>query len=242
VARIEAAGGRVVADTCLVVAPVADLGFHTLATNSAKMAFYAPSHSGLAVALWNDRTVPGGSYHRHLAGSRRPSTAQKRETAVSAQAAAAPGRFPRPQAPGPSTEGSRELAGRAIKPGVAEGIALVSPEPLGFLGGVDPGNRDRDRARPCPAGKPAWPAACSSFPRARAAPWAPTRYFDGPGWHRPGGHPQCHQRAIVAVGAIMAASPWSTRSTSSDPHRRPRARGRRPGERGPMKPTLARPT
>ncbi|MGD8623211.1 MAG: aconitase X, partial [Anaerolineae bacterium] len=49
VARIEAAGGRVVADTCLVVAPVADLGFRTLATNSAKMAFYTPSHSGLSV-------------------------------------------------------------------------------------------------------------------------------------------------------------------------------------------------
>jgi predicted aconitase len=49
VARIEASGGRVVADTCLVVAPVAELGFRTLATNSAKMAFYAPSHSGLSV-------------------------------------------------------------------------------------------------------------------------------------------------------------------------------------------------
>ncbi len=49
VARIEAAGGRVVADTCLVVAPVADLGFRTLATNSAKMAFYSPAHSGLSV-------------------------------------------------------------------------------------------------------------------------------------------------------------------------------------------------
>jgi predicted aconitase len=53
VARIEAAGGHVVADTCMVVAPVADgpdgLGFRTMATNSAKMAFYTPSHSGLAV-------------------------------------------------------------------------------------------------------------------------------------------------------------------------------------------------
>ena len=49
VARIEAAGGKVVADTCMVVAPVADLGFHSLATNSAKMAFYAPAHSGLSV-------------------------------------------------------------------------------------------------------------------------------------------------------------------------------------------------
>jgi predicted aconitase len=49
VARIEAAGGRVVPDTCMVVAPVAELGFRTLATNSAKMAFYTPSHSGLCV-------------------------------------------------------------------------------------------------------------------------------------------------------------------------------------------------
>jgi len=49
VEHIEAAGGRVVADTCLVVAPVAGLGFRTMATNSAKMAFYTPSHSGLSV-------------------------------------------------------------------------------------------------------------------------------------------------------------------------------------------------
>ncbi len=48
VAQIEAAGGRVVADTCMVVAPVKELGFRTLATDSAKMAFYAPSHCGLA--------------------------------------------------------------------------------------------------------------------------------------------------------------------------------------------------
>ncbi|MCD6289273.1 MAG: DUF126 domain-containing protein [Anaerolineae bacterium] len=30
------------------------------------------------------------------------------------------------------------LHGRVIRPGRAEGIALVSPEPIGFLGGVDP--------------------------------------------------------------------------------------------------------
>jgi predicted aconitase len=46
---IETAGGRVVADTCLVVAPVDQLGFRTMATNSAKMASYTPSHSGLQV-------------------------------------------------------------------------------------------------------------------------------------------------------------------------------------------------
>jgi predicted aconitase with swiveling domain len=30
------------------------------------------------------------------------------------------------------------LRGRIIRSGVAEGIALVSPQPIGFLGGVDP--------------------------------------------------------------------------------------------------------
>jgi predicted aconitase len=48
-ARFEALGGRVVADTCLVVAPVEGLGFHNLATPCAKGATYAPAHSGLAV-------------------------------------------------------------------------------------------------------------------------------------------------------------------------------------------------
>ncbi len=31
-----------------------------------------------------------------------------------------------------------ELQGRCIRAGTAEGEALVSPEPIGFLGGVDP--------------------------------------------------------------------------------------------------------
>ncbi len=49
VRAIEASGGRVVADMCVVVAPMQELGFRTLATPSAKGAFYAPSHAGLLV-------------------------------------------------------------------------------------------------------------------------------------------------------------------------------------------------
>jgi predicted aconitase len=49
VQALEAMGGRVVADTCLVVAPVKQLGFRHMATPSGKGAYYAPSHSGLAV-------------------------------------------------------------------------------------------------------------------------------------------------------------------------------------------------
>jgi len=39
---IEAAGGRVVADTCMVVAPIEDIGYKTTAVNSGKAANYLP--------------------------------------------------------------------------------------------------------------------------------------------------------------------------------------------------------
>jgi predicted aconitase/predicted aconitase with swiveling domain len=141
VARIETAGGRVVADTCLVVAPVAELGFHTLATNSAKMAFYAPSHSGLAArfgtteqcleaavtGLWPAADTVTGPAVKSSGRQRRPEAAPRPKE-----------RSPRPQAQIPGAHQGRELVGRAIRVGQAEGIALVSREPLGFLGGVDP--------------------------------------------------------------------------------------------------------
>jgi len=49
VQALEALGGQVIADTCLVVAPVKELGFRSMATPSGKGAYYAPSHSGLSV-------------------------------------------------------------------------------------------------------------------------------------------------------------------------------------------------
>ena len=49
VQAIEEAGGLVVADGCVVVAPMSELRYRTLATNSAKMAYYALPHAGLQV-------------------------------------------------------------------------------------------------------------------------------------------------------------------------------------------------
>ncbi len=46
---IERAGGQVVADTCLVVAPIEMLDVRHIATNSAKAAFYCPGHCGAGV-------------------------------------------------------------------------------------------------------------------------------------------------------------------------------------------------
>jgi len=48
---IERAGGRVLCDTCVLVTWIKDLGVHTLLTNSAKTAFYAPTLNEVGVAL-----------------------------------------------------------------------------------------------------------------------------------------------------------------------------------------------
>jgi predicted aconitase len=48
-AKLRDCGAEIVADMCMVVAPLRDLGLHTLATDSAKAAFYLPSHQGVSV-------------------------------------------------------------------------------------------------------------------------------------------------------------------------------------------------
>jgi len=47
--EIERSGADIVADTCMIVAPIEKLGFRNMATNAGKAAFYAPSHCGLNV-------------------------------------------------------------------------------------------------------------------------------------------------------------------------------------------------
>jgi predicted aconitase len=47
--QIETCGGRVVADTCLIGAPVGEMGLQNVATNSGKGAFYLRNHSHLQV-------------------------------------------------------------------------------------------------------------------------------------------------------------------------------------------------
>ncbi len=49
VKEIEKSGAFVVSDTCMIVAPIEELGFRTMATNAAKAAFYAPSYCGVNV-------------------------------------------------------------------------------------------------------------------------------------------------------------------------------------------------
>jgi predicted aconitase len=46
---IEKAGGRIVTDTCMVVAPIEELEYQVIGVNSAKAANYVPSMCGLEV-------------------------------------------------------------------------------------------------------------------------------------------------------------------------------------------------
>ena len=50
---IESAGGNIVCDTCMVVAPIEEMGFEVIGVNSAKAANYVPSMCGLDV-VYND--------------------------------------------------------------------------------------------------------------------------------------------------------------------------------------------
>lgn len=100
-----------------------------------------------------------------------------------------------------------ELQGRIIKAGQAEGIALVSPEPLGFLGGVDPetgqvvepghplrGQCVAGRILVFPSGKGSTVGSYTLYRMARAGT-APAAILNA------------ESEAIVAVGAIIGDIP-----------------------------------
>ncbi len=99
------------------------------------------------------------------------------------------------------------LQGRIIKAGRAEGEALVSPEPIGFLGGLDPetgrvvepghsllGECVTDRVLVFPTGKGSTVGSYTLY-RMAVSGTAPAAIINA------------ESEAIVAVGAIMAGIP-----------------------------------
>ena len=101
----------------------------------------------------------------------------------------------------------RELRGRVIQPGIACGMALVSREPVGFLGGVDPetgivvesghdllGQCISGRILVFPTGKGSTVGSYTLYRMARAGT-APAAIINA------------ESEAIVAVGAIIAGIP-----------------------------------
>jgi predicted aconitase with swiveling domain len=106
---------------------------------------------------------------------------------------------------------SVQLKGRVIKSGIAEGIALVSTEPLGFLGGVDPetgivvepghplaGECVAGRVLVFPTGKGSTVGSYTLYRMARAGT-APSAIVNA------------ESEAIVAVGAIISRVPMVDR-------------------------------
>lgn len=100
-----------------------------------------------------------------------------------------------------------ELPGRVIQPGEAIGLALVSREPVGFLGGVDPetgiviepgheleGQCVSGRVLVFPTGKGSTVGSYTLYRMARAGT-APAAIINA------------ESEAIVAVGAIIAGIP-----------------------------------
>jgi phosphomecalonate degydratase small subunit len=100
-----------------------------------------------------------------------------------------------------------ELRGRVIQPGIACGMALVSREPVGFLGGVDPetgivvesghdlrGQSVSGRILVFPTGKGSTVGSYTLYRMARAGT-APAAIINA------------ESEAIVAVGAIIAGIP-----------------------------------
>ena len=100
-----------------------------------------------------------------------------------------------------------ELRGRVIKAGSAEGLALVSPEPIGFLGGIDPETgvvveRGHALEGQCVAGR------VLVFPTGKGSTVGSyTLYRLAKNGLAPAAIINQASEAIVAIGAIMAEIP-----------------------------------
>jgi predicted aconitase with swiveling domain len=103
------------------------------------------------------------------------------------------------------------LQGRVIKAGRAEGPALVSPAPIGFLGGVDP-----DTGVVLEPGHPLQGRSVAGrvlvFPTGKGSTVGSYTILRlGRGGHGPAAMINAESEAIVAVGAIIADIPMVDR-------------------------------
>ena len=99
------------------------------------------------------------------------------------------------------------LEGRVIKEGKAAGPALVSPEPMGFLGGVDPETGVViERGHPLEGECVAWTVLC--FPTGKVSTVGSyTLYWMKVVGTAPAAILNAESETIVAVGAIISDIP-----------------------------------
>jgi predicted aconitase with swiveling domain len=99
------------------------------------------------------------------------------------------------------------LAGRIIKSGKASGLALVSPEPIGFLGGVDPETGlVIEKGHPLEGKSVAGRVLC--FPTGKGSTVGSyTLYWMKKAGTAPAAIVNAESETIVAVGAIISDIP-----------------------------------
>lgn len=107
----------------------------------------------------------------------------------------------------PFAQSGHVLQGRVIKSGRGEGPALVSPAPIGFLGGVDP-----DTGIVLEPGHPLQGRSVAGkvlvFPTGKGSTVGSYTILRlGRGGHGPAAIVNAESEAIVAVGAIIADIP-----------------------------------
>jgi len=120
---IENAGGAVLSDMCLVVAPVGELGISRVVVNSAKSAYYLRSKPNLDVGFGSLEQCIDAA----LSGVWEPPAPLLSDTTGSA-----------PDLAGGRDDVATSLKGRVVVAGNVRGRVLFSPEPIGFYGHVDP--------------------------------------------------------------------------------------------------------
>ena len=135
---LNAFGGKVTVDTCILTSPMLPATVKTLMTNSAKYAYYSPGllqmktvfgsladcvHSAVAGHVIRDE--------RLWMGEEEPGRQEE-----SATGEMSPG-HPVTLSPRPFADLQTTVQGTPFMAGAAEGTALVSSEPLSFWGGYD---------------------------------------------------------------------------------------------------------
>ena len=117
-----------------------------------------------------------------------------------------------------------ELTGRIVKSGTADGLALVSAEPIGFLGGVDP-----DTGLVVEPGHPLYGQCMTGrvlvFPTGKGSTVGSyTLYRMARSGTAPAAIVNADSEAIAAVGAIIAGIPMVDRVDISRIHTGDRVR------------------
>jgi hypothetical protein len=119
-------GGQVTVDTCILASPMLPPEIKTLMTNSGKYAYYAPGMLNAQIAFGSLADCVQSAIEGRIV----------RDESLWGSALSSPVSIPELEMDAGERRGGT-LDRRAVIPGKAEGIALVSDEPISFWGGYD---------------------------------------------------------------------------------------------------------